>query len=115
MLHELDLDLVGLLERFLAFAQRPFHVHGVGHVLEGDQRGAVGQRYRGQIDDVAVAPLDPAAHRRAVVDRRDGRVQRMPERVIAGQRLAPADHGLDIGGARQGSPSRAATCAQRPD
>ena len=43
-------------ERVVALFQRPLVALGVGHVGEGDQRGAVGQRHRRIVDDGAVGP-----------------------------------------------------------
>ena len=78
-----DLVLGELVERLVLLAQRPLDVDRIGHVLEGDERGAVRQRHGREIDHIAVAPLDPAADRRALVDRRDGRAQRLPQRERA--------------------------------
>ena len=47
-------------------------------------------------DHAAVAPLDVAGDGVAVVDRGDGDAQRRPDRVVAGERMAPADHRLDM-------------------
>ena len=58
VMHEIDLDLVGFFQRLVLLAQRALDIHGVGDVLEGDQRGAVGQRHGGHVDHHAVAPLD---------------------------------------------------------
>ena len=87
---EVDLELVGGLQRLVALAQRALDIDRVGDVLEGHQRGAVGQRHGGAIDDVAVAALEPAGDRLAIVDGGDGRAQSLPDRIIAMQRLAPA-------------------------
>ena len=95
-MHEIDLDLVGFLERLVALAQRPLDVDGVGDVLEGDQRGAVGQRHGGAIDHAAVAPLEPAANgsrsSMAVMAARSA----CQSGLVAVQRLAAADHRLDV-------------------
>ena len=96
MVHEIDLDLVGVFQRLVALAQRALDVDGVGDVLERHQRGAVRQRHGRAFDHAAVAPLDLAVDRRAAVDRGDGHAQRRPHRVVAGERVAPADHRLDM-------------------
>ncbi len=85
---EIDLDLVGVLQRLIALAQRPLDVDRIGNVVERDQCGAVGQRYGRAIDDAAVAPFDPAGNGIAAVDRGDDVAQRLPGRGIAVQRLA---------------------------
>ena len=85
---EIDLDLVGVFERFVAFAQRALDVDRIGDVVERDQRGAVGQRHGRAIDHAAVAPFDPAGSRFAAVDRGDDVAQRLPGRRVAVQRLA---------------------------
>ena len=87
---EIDLEPVGGLQRLIALAQRALDVDGIGHVLEGDEGGAVGKRHGGAIDHVAVAPLDPAGDRLAIVDGGDGGAQLLPDRIVAVQRLAPA-------------------------
>ena len=98
---EIDLDLVGGLQRLVALAQRPLDVDRVGDVLERDQRGAVRQRHGGAIDDAAVVPLEPAG------DRLRGRrapvtaARSVCQIVFVGmQRPAPVDHGLDVRAAR---------------
>ena len=68
---EIDLDLVGVLERLVALAQRALDVHRVGDVVERHQGGAVGQRHGRAVDHAAVAALQPSRYRLAVVDRRD--------------------------------------------
>ncbi len=68
VVHEIDLDGVGGFQRLVLLAQRALDIHRVADVLEGDQRGAVGQRHRGHVDHHAVAPLDARDDRLAVVD-----------------------------------------------
>ena len=85
---EIDLDLVGVFERFVAFAQRALDVDGIGDVMERHQCGAVGQRHGRAVDHAAVAPFEPAGNRFAAVDRGDDVAQRLPGRRIAMQRLA---------------------------
>ena len=58
-MQEIDLDLVGVLQRLVALEQRALDIHRVGHVLEGHQRRAVGQRHGGAIDHAAVAAFEP--------------------------------------------------------
>ena len=87
---EIDLDLVGLFERLVAFAQRPLDVDGVGDVVERHQRGAVGQRHRRAIDHAAVAPFEPSGDGLAAVDGGHDFAQRLPGRIVAVQRLASA-------------------------
>ena len=101
MVHEVDLDLVGFDERFIAFAQRPFHIGRVGDVLERHQRSAIRQRHRCAIDDAAVSPLQLAGHRHTIVDGGRGRAQGAPQRTFARNAQAPADYGLDMRMARQ--------------
>ena len=115
VVHEIDLELVGRLQRFVALAQRALDVDGVGDVLERHQRGAVGQRHGGAIDHVAVAPLEPADDRLAIVDRGDGRPQPLPERVVAVQRLGTSRSPPRYAAARRAPRAKAATCARRPD
>ena len=57
---EIDLERVGGFQRLVALAQRALDIDRVGDVQEGDQRRAVGQRHRDQIDHAAVAALEPA-------------------------------------------------------
>ena len=85
---EIDLDLVGILQRLVAFAQRPLDVHRVGDVMEGHQRSAVRQRHGGAIDHAAVAPFQPPRNRFAAVDRGHNLAQRLPGRLVAVQRAA---------------------------
>ena len=47
---ELALEAVGRHQRLVALDQSPLVALGVGHVGEGDERGAVGQRRDGEVD-----------------------------------------------------------------
>ena len=85
---EIDLDLVGVFQRFVAFAQRALDIDGIGDVVKRHQRSAVRQRYGGAVDDAAVAPLKPPGNGFAAVDRGDDLAQRLPRRIVAVQRLA---------------------------
>ena len=87
-MHEADLDPVGVLERVVAFAQRPFDVDRVGDVVERDQRGAGGKRLGGAIDHAAVAAFEPSGKGGAAVDRGHHLAQRLPDGVVAVQRAA---------------------------
>ena len=95
-MNEVDLDLVGVLERLVALAQRPLDIDAVGHVVERHQGGAVGERHRGAIDHAAVAPFEPVLDRRAIVDGGDDGAQRLPGRVIAVQRPGERRDLLDV-------------------
>ena len=96
VMDEIDLDLVGVLQRLVALAQRALDVDRVGDVLERHQRGAVGQRHRGAVDHAAVAAFEPSGDRLAAVDRGDARAQRLPDRVVAVQRPAQSRDRLDV-------------------
>ena len=88
VVNEIDLDLVGVLERLVALAQRTLDVDRVGDIVERHQCGAVRQRHGPAIDHAAVAPFQPSRYRLAAVDRRDDLAQRLPDGVVAMQRPA---------------------------
>ena len=115
VVHEIDLDLVGLFQRFVALAQRALDIDRIGDVLEGHQRGAVRQRHGGAIDHVAVAALDPAGDRLAIVDRGDrsraGAARSGCRRAAAGTTAITVSM---CGRSRKRCRRRAATCARRP-
>ena len=115
VVHEVDLDLVGVLQRLVALAQRALDIDRVGDVLEGDQRRAVRQRHGGAVDHAAVAPLDPARHRLAVVDRGDGRAQLCQIGLSPVSARHQRDHALDMRPLGERCSDRASTCARRPD
>src|SRR5262249_37238359 len=71
MVNEVSLELVRRLQGFVTLAQGALDINRVGDILERHQRGAIGERHGGAIDDAAVAPLEPAECWLAVVDRRD--------------------------------------------
>ena len=96
VLHERALDAVGFLQRIGAFGQRALDVDRIGHVLERDERGAVGQRRGHAIEHAAVGAFEPRRDRLAAFERRHGAAQARPERVVAVERAAPAEHGLDM-------------------
>ena len=67
---EIDLHLVGGLQRLVAFAQRALDILGVGDVLERQHGRAVGQRHGHAVQHAAVLALELQRHLRAVLDRR---------------------------------------------
>ena len=95
-MHEIDLDGVGGFQRLVLLDQRALDVHGVADVLEGNERGAVGQRHGGQVDHHAVAPLDARDDRLALVDRGHRGAQVSPHRIVVVQRLRPGGHRLHV-------------------
>jgi hypothetical protein len=54
--HELALEPVGQHQRLIALDQRPLVALGIGHVGEGDERGAVGQRRHHEVDHALIGP-----------------------------------------------------------
>ena len=93
---EIDLHLVGGLQRLVALAQRPLDILGIGDVLEGQHGGAVGQRHGHAVQHAAVLALQLQRHLDPVLDRGDRLAQRPPGRRVVEQRLAPGFHGLDM-------------------
>ena len=67
---EIDLHLVGGLQRLVALAQRALDVLGVGDVLERQHGGAVGQRHGHAVEHAAVLALQLQRHRDPVLDAR---------------------------------------------
>src|SRR5258708_40057264 len=55
---EIDLHLVGGLERLVALAQRTLDILGIGDVLERQHGGAVGQRHGHAVEHAAVPALE---------------------------------------------------------
>ena len=67
---EIDLHLVGGLQRLVALAQRALDILGVGDVLERQHGRAVGQRHGHAVEHAAVLALQLQRHLGAVVDAR---------------------------------------------
>ena len=80
---EVDLELIGRLRGFFALRAARAPHYGIGHVLEGHQRGAVRKRHGGAVDHVAVGPLDPADDRFASSMAVISRPQHLPDLVVA--------------------------------
>ncbi len=96
VVHEIDLDRVGGLQRLVLLDQRALDVHAVADVHEGDQRGAVRQRHGRHVDHHAVAPFDARGGRLAVVDRRYRGAQIAPHGIVVVQCLRPGGHRFDV-------------------
>ena len=105
MVDEIVAQLLGADQRLIAFGQRALDVGARGHVEEGQQRRAVGQRQGGAIEHLAVLARDP--HREAAplfrqID--DPRAQAVPHLPVVEQRRAQARDFVDVrpvGGARR--------------
>ena len=67
VVHEVVAQPRGALQRIVALGERALDVHARGHVDEGQERRAVGQRLRGAVEHRAVAPLDAAGQAHAHV------------------------------------------------
>ncbi len=93
---EIDLHLVGGLQRLVALAQRPLDVLGIGNVLECQHGGAVGQRHGHAVQHAAILALQLQRYLDPVLDRGDRFAQRPPRSSVIEQRPAPGFHGLDM-------------------
>ena len=93
---EIDLHLVGGLQRLVALAQRALDVFGIGDVLEGQHGGAVGQRHGHAVQHAAVLALQLQRHLDPVLDRGDRFAERAPGGGVIEQRPAPGLDRLDM-------------------
>ncbi len=96
MVDEIDLHLVGGLQRLVALAQRALDVLGIADVLECQHGGAVGQRHGHAVQHAAILPFQLQRHLDPVLDSRNGFADRPPDVGIVEQRPAPGLHGIDM-------------------
>ncbi len=97
VMEEVDLDLVGGFQRFVALAQGALDIDAVGDVLERHQCSAIRQRQGRDIDNAAVAAFEAALHTAsrwpmAVT----ARAQRAHGLVFAVAAATPGDDGFDM-------------------
>ena len=94
---EVVAQLLGADQGLVAFGQRALDVGARGHVEEGQQRRAVGQRQGGAIERQAVLARDPhfvAAPLLRQID--DPRAQAVPQLPVVEQRRAQAGDCVDV-------------------
>ena len=98
VLHELVLQLVGGLQRFVLVLQRLLHLARGGHVHEGDQRRAVRQRLGDPGDGPVVRRAHHALVLLAVFRRGVGHaaLDRRPDIAVVKEARALVDHGVEV-------------------